>query len=130
MDPERDRSFFRQILREFFDAEAIGQFVLGRFLSQATLQEIREYLELFENQYLHLFYFTSYRLKSLTIQSVQKIKDGDRAGWLVGSQISRFQGAPLTVGWVVLQTSEGLRIFDMQINGYSFKIQQREDYGA
>ena len=87
---------------------------------------------MFENQMinLHLFYFTSYRLKSHTILSVQKIKDGDRTGWLVGSQISRFQGASLTVGWVVLQTSEGLRIFDMQINGYSFKIQQREDYGA
>ena len=61
-------------MREFFDVEAIGQFVLGRFLSQATLQEIREYLELFENQMinLHLFYFTSYRLESLTIYKVFK----------------------------------------------------------
>lgn len=127
---EQRKQGFLGILQEFFDVEQIGKFVLGRFVREATPEELAQYNQLFQNRIAQLYAvrFETYNKESFRVKNAIPLKKEGIAGWLVKSEVVRSNGTMVPVDWVVSQTPAGLKVSDVQISGYSLKTQQRDDY--
>ncbi|MBL9029585.1 MAG: ABC transporter substrate-binding protein [Caedimonas sp.] len=120
---------FRQIIRQHFDMPAVGKFVLGRYWRQASSQQQKEYLQLFEDAIVESYsqQFENYNNEKLQVESA---RPGSGGGMIITSTIIRPAGTPpLQVDWKVYATKKGLRILDVIVNGVSMSITYRTEYG-
>ncbi len=119
----------RQLLRENFAVETIGQFVLGRHWKAATPEERDEYLRLFEGLIV-----TTYvdRFKRYTGQRLKVIGSRAEPGGdvMVDSEIERSGGAPISVSWRVRDENGQPKIVDVYVEGLSMGQAQREDFSS
>lgn len=129
--PLQDRKEqFRQVLRNYFDIPEIGKFVLARYWKRATESEQVEYINLFENAIVENYaaQFDNYQNEILEVRQVRQTPDG---GVIVMSEIKRLAGSPpLKVDWKIFNTKQGLRVYDIFVNGVSMSITQRSEYAA
>ncbi len=121
---------FRQILKDYFDIPEIGKFVLARYWKRTTNEQKTEYLNLFENAIVDNYaaQFDDYQNETLEVQSVRESSD---QGIMVMSVIKKQAGAPpLKVDWKIFKTKQGLRVYDIIVNGVSMSITQRSEYAG
>jgi phospholipid transport system substrate-binding protein len=119
----------RQLLRDNFAVQTIGQFVLGRHWKAATPEERDEYLRLFEELIV-----TTYvdRFKRYTGQRLKVTGSRDEPGGdiRVDSEIERSGGAPIGVGWRVRDEDGRPKIVDVYVEGLSMGQAQREEFSS
>ena len=121
---------FRHVLKDYFDIPEIGKFVLARYWRRATNDQKTEYLDLFENAIVDNYaaQFDDYQNETLEVQSVRESAD---QGIMVMSVIKKQTGAPpLKVDWKIFQTKQGLKVYDIIVNGVSMSITQRSEYAG
>lgn len=121
---------FRTLLREHFDLEAIGKWVLGRYWRTATTAEREEYLALFEDLIVKTYAkrFKEYTGEHLTIQDA--IPGGDEDA-IVHSEIVRPNGAPpIRVDWRVHSPDGDYKIVDVVVEGVSMSQTQRSEFSS
>ncbi len=121
---------FRHVLKDYFDIPEIGKFVLARYWKRATNDQKTEYLDLFENAIVDNYaaQFDDYQNETLEVQSVRESAD---QGIMVMSVIKKQTGAPpLKVDWKIFQTKQGLKVYDIIVNGVSMSITQRSEYAG
>ncbi|OJX13074.1 MAG: hypothetical protein BGO77_04350 [Caedibacter sp. 37-49] len=121
---------FRHVLKDYFDIPEIGKFVLARYWKRATNNQKTEYLDLFENAIVDNYaaQFDDYQNETLEVQSVRESAD---QGIMVMSVIKKQTGAPpLKVDWKIFQTKQGLKVYDIIVNGVSMSITQRSEYAG
>lgn len=127
---EERKKQFRNVLREKFDLASIGRFVMGRYWRQATENQRKDYLSLFENDLVESYaaQFDAYNDETFEVTGHRPSQDG---GIIIKSRINRPSGGePLPVDWKVFSTENGLRVFDIIVNGVSMSITQRTDYAG
>ena len=119
----------RELLRENFAVETIGQFVLGRHWKAATPEEREEYIRLFEELIV-----TTYvdRFKRYTGQKLKVTGSRDEPGGdvRVDSEIERAGAAPIHVGWRVRDDGGRPQIVDVYVEDLSMSQAQREDFSS
>jgi phospholipid transport system substrate-binding protein len=119
----------RQLLRENFAIETIGQFVLGRHWKAATPEERDEYIQLFEELIV-----TTYvdRFKRYTGQQLRVTGSRDEPGGdvVVDSEIDRAGAAPIAISWRVREEDGRPKIFDVYVEGVSMGQTQRSDFSS
>lgn len=127
---EREETF-RQILNQFFDVKAIGKFVLGRqwhALKERGAETTEAYFRLFENEVARSYAirFEDYRGEKFFVMNARQQGDG----WLVSSTVERPEGQVVSVHWILRQTSLGLRVIDVTVEGMSMSVTKRSEYAA
>ncbi|MFO1153458.1 MAG: ABC transporter substrate-binding protein [Rhodospirillales bacterium] len=120
----------KQLLRDNFAIETIGQFVLGRYWRTATADERAEYLRLFEELIVSTYVdrFKRYTGQRLKVTGSTDQPDGDV---LVNSEIERAGGGtPVAIGWRVRDLEGRLQIVDVNVEGVSMGQTQRSDFSS
>lgn len=127
-DAER-RQRFRSILKDVFDVPTIGQFVLGRYWRIANDAQKAEYLRLFEEFVVQAYTnrFKELGDKKFAVGVTQPVTEEDS---LVQTEISESKGPPIRVNWRVRSLPRGLRVVDVQVEGVSMSITQRDEFAS
>lgn len=127
-----DRSAkFRALLRETFDLQTIGRYVIGRAAWQAaTPQQQEEYTKLFEALVVKTYSdrFALYTGEGFKARSSHP--EGD-TGFVVNSDITHPDGTkPTQVDWSIRQKGDKMGIIDVVVEGVSMSVTQRQEYAS
>jgi phospholipid transport system substrate-binding protein len=128
---EERETRFKKFLNEHFAVNTIGQWVLGRYWRMATLEQRKEYLNLFE-QMLVVTYVSRFQRYSGETLNVQKTLVDDKSGdAMVFSELKRRDGqAVASVGWRLRSMGDSLKIVDVLVEGVSMGQTQRSDFAS
>lgn len=115
----------RNILRTYFDVNAIGKFALGPYWREATEKERKEYLSLFENMIVQTYTtrFEEYSGQTLEVSSAVESGGGHT---LVSSKVVQKDGPPIALEWRV----RGNKVLDVVVEGVSMSVTQRSEFSA
>ncbi len=122
------RGQYHAILRDSFDLQVMGKFVLGRTWGTLTDAQRQEYLKLFEANVVSIY---GDRLTLFTGENLHAkgARQANAKDWIVNSEIAHPNGAPPTkVDWRVRQENGQYRVVDVSIEGVSQTITQRSEY--
>lgn len=125
---EREATF-RQLLRDGFNLEAIGNLVLSRHREDATPPQMEEYHQLFAEFVLarYSMLLGGYSGEAFNIVEAQ---ESGRRDVLVISRIDRPGGDTINTAWRVRAYDGEPRIIDVAVENISMVIAQREEFGA
>ena len=130
MSEEDREKVFHGMLKDGFDMNFIGRFVLGINWRKASPQQQDEYQALF-NEYILKTYST--RLGGFTNEEF-KVTGTTPAGKkdiMVHSQITRKgQSQPLTADWRVRLVDGQPKVIDVVVEGVSMSISQRQEFAS
>jgi phospholipid transport system substrate-binding protein len=131
LTPEQRDKEFRQVLDQDFDMPRISRFVLGRYWNATDEQQRQSFQKLFED-YLVKAYgerFSQYSGEQLKVTGSRPESD---TVTLVACQVMRPNGAPpVKMDWRVRKDSSGgFKIVDIDIEGVSMLLTQREQFGS
>ncbi len=122
---------FRTLLRQGFDVERIGRFVLGRYARRVKPEAIDEYNGLFEDLIVATYAarFAEYSGQQFVIKRVAKPKN--RGDSIVMTEIRPSDGGPsIRVDWQVHGQKDAYKIVDVRVEGVSMSVTQREEFTA
>ena len=118
----------REILQNNFDVQTIGRFALGAYWRDASDQQRKEYMNLFEDMIVQTYTtrFEDYSGEKLKVDgSTPSGKD-----IIVNSQVIQPDGPPVNLEWRVRPTNGALRVIDVVVEGVSMSVTQRSDFSA
>ncbi len=123
---------FRRLFRDRFAVEVIGQFTLGRNWRQATEDERKEYLKLFEDLMVASYVdrFKNYAGEGLKI--VKAVADDDHRA-TVHTDITRPNAAdskPVRVLWRVGRSADTYKVLDVVVEGASMSITLQREFSS
>lgn len=120
---------FRELLREGFAVDTIGQFVLGKYRRTAQRETVIEFIDVFE-EYIVSLYAKQFSRYSGETFNVEKVSDTSRAGdSIVMTKIVPSGGAePLRVDFQVRNVGNTFKILDVRVEGVSMVLAQREEF--
>jgi phospholipid transport system substrate-binding protein len=128
-DPALRQERFRQLFHADFDCPGIARFVLGRYWRDASEEEQRDFVRLFE-EYV-VFVYTA-RLSNFGGQDF-KIRgsrsDGD--GVMVSTDVFSPGGSsPLKIDWRLVSDNGTYKINDVIVEGISMLVTQRSEFAS
>ncbi len=130
MTPSDREKQFRTLLADDFDMQRIARFVLGRYWNEASEQDRRNFEKLFQDYVVHSY---SARFSAYSGQQVKVMgaRPESETTTIVMSQILQPNGAPpAKVDWRVRKGENGFKIVDVDVEGVSMLITQREEFGT
>ncbi|MGH6975436.1 MAG: MlaC/ttg2D family ABC transporter substrate-binding protein [Stellaceae bacterium] len=128
-DSEREQRF-STLLQTSFDIPRIARFVLGRYWLSASDQERSQFDQLFAQWVVQTY---SARFKDYSGEAVKVIgaRTESPTSYVVTSQLIRTNGAPpTTIYWHVSKTSDDLKIVDVEVEGVSMALTEREEIAS
>ncbi len=122
---------FRVLMRQGFDVNAIGRFVLGRYWRKTSALERQEFLRVFEDSMVFRFLpvLGDFMGDVLQVGAVRPFGQAPNI-FSVESQLRRNEGPPVRVDWRVYKGAEGYRILDIVAEGVSVAVTLRSEYGS
>ncbi len=121
---------FRQLLDDDFDMPRISKFVLGRYWNDASDQDRRQFEKLFED-YVVRSYAARFGEYSGETVKITNSRPESETSTIVQSQIVRPNGAPpAKVDWRVRKDASGFKIIDVDVEGVSMVLTQREQFSS
>jgi phospholipid transport system substrate-binding protein len=132
-DPEISRADrigrLHVLLLEYFDRDAIADFVLGRHLRAATPEQRLAFRDVFSDLLLRSYAerLGEYAGEGFVVITERVVVPGEA---MVRSRIDRPGRADLFVDWRVRETSGTHRIVDVVIDGLSLAIMRRDEYSS
>jgi len=128
-DDDRAKQF-RDLLDKDFDMPRISRFVLGSYWREASDQEKQQFQKLFED-YVVRSYSARFSEYSGEQVKVTGSRSQSETRTLVQSQIIRPNGAPpAKVDWLVAKGDNGYKIVDVDVEGVSMILTQREEFSS
>ena len=121
---------FRELLDHDFDMTRIARFVLGRYWNEASEQDRQQFQKLFEAYVVRGYAqrFSDYSGEKVKITGSRP--EGETST-VVQSQIIRTDGAPpAKVDWRVRKSDAGYKIVDVDVEGVSMVVTQREEFSS
>lgn len=127
-EAERDAEF-RRLIKEGFDLQLIGRFVMGVHWRRATDDEKSEYGRLFEDYVIKTYAnrLTNYNDERFEVQSGKPDDDKDV---IIASLIHRSGGQPVRIDWRVRVSGENPKVIDVIVEGASMAISQRSEFSS
>lgn len=123
------RSEFRSVLTEVAAMPQIGKFAAGRSWRQMNESQQGRYESVFVD-YIATIYARRFEEYSGETLSVISARDSGAGVFVVKSEVMRQGAQPILIEWVVSERSGAVRIDDIQIEGVSLAITQREEFAA
>lgn len=121
---------FKILFNDDFAVDAIGKFCLGRYWRTINEQERKEYLELFDDSVANSYAskFAQYDPKNVFQVLSTRMKEDN--GIVVKSRLIKPEGDPINIDWILYNTPQGLKIFDVVVEGISMSVTQRSEYAS
>ena len=114
---------FRQLFRQYFDAEACGRSALGPHWQNAATQQRQEYANRYED-YIIIIYSTL--LSHLGGESFKVLgSQPNEEGVIVTSRINGV--VPVGVDWQLNPTNNGYKVTNLIVNGINMASMQHSD---
>lgn len=130
MSEEERAKEFRTLLDQDFDMPRISRFVLGHYWRDACDQERQQFLKLFEEYVVRSYAARFSEYSGETVKIVGSRPESETTT-LVRSEIVRTNGAPpAKVDWRVHKDDDGYKIVDVDVEGVSMIITQREEFSS
>ncbi len=120
----------RTLLRENFDIQSIGRFVMGPSWRDASASQKSQYMDLFEDMIVGTYArrFAEYSGQSFEVTGSSSLSDSDS---LVKSKITqKDSGSPVLVDWRVRNKGGSLKVIDVVVEDISMSMTQRSDFSA
>lgn len=127
--PEPRREKFRVVLTEVAAMPQIGKFAAGRSWREMNDAQQAKYATLFTD-YIATVYARRFGEYSGQTLSVIGAQDAGKGVFVVKSEVMQQGAQPIRIEWVVSDRSGAVRIDDIQIEGVSLAITQREEFAA
>lgn len=128
-DAERQQRF-STLLQAGFDIPRIARFVLGRYWLSASDQDRNQFSHLFA-QWVVRTYASRFKDYSGETVKVTGARVESPISYVVSSQILHPNGAPpTTIYWHVDKTGDGLKIVDVEVEGVSMALTEREEIAS
>ena len=118
----------KALVREGFDLELMGRFVLGAFWRTASEDQREEFQDLFAERLLSAYArrLETYRTETLALVGSRPVGKRDV---LVETHVESADG-PLVMGWRVRQRTDRHRIVDVTVNGISLAMTERQEFSS
>ncbi len=128
LDGQLRHERLKVLVREGFDLELMGRFVLGSFWRTASAEQREEFQDLFAERLLNSYsrQLETYRTETLTLVGSRPIGKDDV---LVETRVQSADG-PLVMGWRVRPVSDHHRIVDVTVNGISLALTERQEFSS
>jgi len=126
---DRDRAF-GELLSQNFDIPRIARFVVGRYWSSASEEERNRFIDTYRN-----FVISSYasRFAEYTGETVRvtRARPESENVTIVNSELIHPNGdPPVKIAWRVYKQTDGYRIVDVDVEGVSMMVTQREEFAS
>lgn len=128
--PEAQREQrFGALLEEGFDVPRIARFVLGGYWRSASPQDRTQFTRDFQQWVIATYSarFRGYSGETVTVTGAQPV-DADTT--IVHSRITRPNSPSTQVDWRVRKSGSDYRITDVQVEGVSMALTQRDEFGS
>jgi phospholipid transport system substrate-binding protein len=129
---ENDRAKdFHAILDKDFDMPLISRFVLGRYWKEATDPERQRFVTLFEEYVIRCYAkpFSEY-YSGETVRVIGARPVGETTTLVQSEVIGTDGGPPTKLDWLVRKDDDGYKIVDVDVEGVSLVLTQREQFGS
>ena len=128
LSEEKREQEFRKMLEDSFDMKTIGRFALGKYWRQATKQQQKEYLQLFEDMVVNVYSrrFGDYNGEKFVVLSARE----QGKDVIVSSHIITASSTPISVDWRVRKKKNRFVVIDIMVEGVSMALTQRSDFAA
>jgi phospholipid transport system substrate-binding protein len=126
---QRDQQF-SQILNDSFDLKTIGRYVIGPSWNAATPAQQVEYMDLFKKLVIKNYgdRMTLYTGEGFTVTGTRPESEMDTT---VTSDITHPDGSqPTTINWRVRTKDGKMGVIDVEVEGVSLSVTQRQEYSA
>ena len=131
ISPDTRQEKYRDILKSSFDLETIGHFVVGRAYNNASVDQKKEYMDLFEKLVIKTYgdRLNLYSGEGFHVKSVRPESDKDS---IVNSEITHpDNSSPTKVDWRVRNEQNGkMAVIDVVVEGVSQSVTQRDEYSS
>ena len=131
--PETEKSErLRTLFREGFDIQTIGRFVMGKHWQEASEDQRREFLILFEDKIVQTYQdrLTDDPVKSFTILGATPADKDSQDSFVNSLIVGSSDPQPTKVTWRVRLKEGQMKIVDVLVNGISESITQRSDFDS
>ncbi len=120
---------FRKLFEENFDLPIIARFVLGRYWSQATEAQQKEFQSLLED-YIVLAYSSRFKEYNDETFEVNDVRQDGGEDAIVYTRIIRRTAPSVRVDWRVHEPNAGIKVIDVSIEGLSMVLTHRNEFAA
>jgi phospholipid transport system substrate-binding protein len=127
-DGEREARLGAMLTRDF-DIPRIARYVLGRYWTTASDEERQSFARLFGRWVVHSYASRLGQYSSETVKVTGARSESDSAA-VVMSEIVHPSGPPTRVEWRVKREGDGYRILDIDVEGVSMALTEREEIAA
>ena len=129
-DRQKIRALVDHNMLPYFDTAYAAQLVLGKSWRAATPDQRKRFVDAFYQSMLQnygeaLVDFTPDRLKILPFQG-----NAQDTTATVRSEIRRDNGTPVKVNYALRKTPQGWKAYDVQIEGVSYIVTYKRDFGS
>ncbi len=126
---EQREGRFRDILRQGFNVDFIGRFVIGNHWRKASAQQKADYQQLFGEYILQTYAsrFGGYAGERLAIAEE---KPAGKTDVVVRTRIDRPSGSPINADWRVRVTDGRYGIIDVMVQGVSMALTHRQEFSG
>jgi phospholipid transport system substrate-binding protein len=125
---EEKKRRLEPLIEQAVDVDTIAQFCLGLYWRRANPQQQQEFVRLFHTVLMNNIGGKLGQFQGVTFRPTTTTqREGDS---VVGTVIQRPNQQPNNVQWVVSTASGRPKIIDVQAEGVSLRLTQRNDYSA
>jgi phospholipid transport system substrate-binding protein len=125
-DATLQHEHLKALVREGFDLQLIGRFVLGTFWRQADDEQRAEFQDLFAEHLVNSYARQLHRYRAETFAVVDSRPVGTE-DVLVETRVESAEGL-LVTGWRVRGDAGRQRIVDVTVNGISLALTERQEF--
>lgn len=121
---------FDLLLRSNFDIPRIARFVLGRYWVQANADDRQKFIDTYRDFVIKSYasQFSEYRGETVKVTNARPEEAGIT---VVNSEIVHPNGdPPIRVSWRVHQDGDTFKIVDVDVEGVSMMLAQREEFAS
>ena len=121
---------FRKLFNENFAVEAIGRWTLGRNWRQATAEEQREFLDLFEDLMVSTYVdrFEQHSGEQVNIVKTVPVDDNRATVYTELLRPNAADGEPISVLWRVGRQGDIYEVLDVVVEGASMSITLQREF--
>lgn len=131
VDDQEKKARLRTLLREGFDFQTIGRFILGRYWRRAGPDALAAFLAAFEDMLVARFLplLADYSGTPLRVGAVRPF--GNNPNYFnVSSTIEQPGAEPVRIDWRVRRADGAYKVVDIVAEGVSIAVTLRSEYGT
>jgi len=129
-NPSKVQKLVDQYILPHVDTQFAAQLVLGRYWRTATAQQRQRFVNAFYHSMLNNYGSAIVEFTSNTLKVYPTRVSPGNTNATVRTEMARTSGPPISVNYYMHMTPEGWKAWDVVIDGVSYVMSYRQDFGS